>query len=319
MYSTEPLKDITIRILNQHGRTVGAGFLIGAQRVVTCAHVVVAAGRAPGDEIQIEFFNDQRRMPCTISAEHWSDPKEDDVALLLLAEESLPREIPPLRLPQDVDGHCFAALGFPDMGDYKVLHASGHLSRLVPTESQRRPLLQIEGKDIFEGMSGAAVFDTDTGDVVGMISECLPFKSGEKYAYATTAETIRSICPFESKKELEKVLITGDIKRLCYQVTTLAHAPFEPGLIESIKAASDHSKTTGSKIQRALRSNNYYPYEPAIEDALLDIEQSFQKLEGIAVQKVIRASLNDDVSRGDYEQQVIAILNSLHQLLAMIR
>lgn len=315
MYSPEPLTDITIRILNRHGRTVGAGFLIGVQRAVTCAHVVAAAGCAPGDQIQVEFFIDQRKMPCTVSTEHWSDPKEDDVALLLLAEEYPPRVIPPLHLPQDFPNHRFSAIGFPDMDDYKVLHASGYLRGLVPTENQRGPLLQMSGEDIYEGMSGAAVFDLETGDVAGMVSEYLPFKSGEKYAYATTAETIRSICP----KESEKAVLVRNIHHLSRQLTSLAYSPFEPGLIESIKAASYFSKDLLSKIQRALRSEIFYPYEPTIETVLLDIERSFQELEGVAVQKVIRTGLNEDVSRGNYEQQVIAILTSLHQLSGMIR
>ena len=318
MYSTEPLKDITIRILNQHGRTVGAGFLIGAQRAVTCAHVVVAAGRAPGDEIQIEFFNDQRRMPCAISAENWSDPKEDDVALLLLAEESPPREIPPLRLPQDVDGHCFAALGFPDMGDYKVLHASGHLSRLVPVESQRRPLLQIEGKDIFEGMSGAAVFDTDTGDVVGMISECLPFKSGEKYAYATTAETIRSICPDQPHGPNLSIYISELVCKLEKVRSAYESWGYDIKDVLQIDQIGTQLQSVFSAIRLELKKHPGFRSRLAIEGLLQKTEEDFQKLKGALLYSVINSS-NDRQSEGEIQRSLAVFTESVNRLIEFSR
>ena len=43
------------QILDDHGRVTGAGFLIADDALVTCAHVVRAAGYDPGDGLHVAF------------------------------------------------------------------------------------------------------------------------------------------------------------------------------------------------------------------------------------------------------------------------
>jgi len=49
------LEQCVFRVLDQHGATVGTGFLIGPDLAVTCAHVVQGAGGEPGAAVTIEF------------------------------------------------------------------------------------------------------------------------------------------------------------------------------------------------------------------------------------------------------------------------
>ena len=75
------------RILNSDLKSVGAGFLVAKCLVVTCAHVVKAAGGEPGGEILIDMFNPEgypRR--AYILPEGWDDPDHNDVAFLSLEE-----------------------------------------------------------------------------------------------------------------------------------------------------------------------------------------------------------------------------------------
>ena len=43
------LRDAVVAILNDKGKIAGTGFLVGQDLLLTCAHVVVAAGAMDGD------------------------------------------------------------------------------------------------------------------------------------------------------------------------------------------------------------------------------------------------------------------------------
>lgn len=43
------IRDSTVAVLNEKGKIVGTGFLVGENLVLTCAHVIVQAGAIDGD------------------------------------------------------------------------------------------------------------------------------------------------------------------------------------------------------------------------------------------------------------------------------
>src|SRR6185436_19421662 len=53
---TRKLESIVVRIENAAGVTVGTGFAVSLDLIVTCAHVVEAAASRPGDKIVFSFY-----------------------------------------------------------------------------------------------------------------------------------------------------------------------------------------------------------------------------------------------------------------------
>ncbi|QKW23274.1 hypothetical protein HUT16_33045 [Kitasatospora sp. NA04385] len=187
-----------VRVLAADGRVVGAGFLVGADVVCTCAHVVAqalglpgTAERAPADEVAVDFpllrgaggqsgradgggGAGERGAGGTgpvraAVVESWRPVDPDgggDVALLRL-REPVPGSRPmPLVDGDGVWDHPFRVLGFPRDADHGVW-ASG-----VLRAHQGAGWLQMEtarpGRRIAPGFSGSPVWDDAQGGAVGM-------------------------------------------------------------------------------------------------------------------------------------------------------
>ncbi|WP_395297934.1 trypsin-like peptidase domain-containing protein [Kitasatospora hibisci] len=169
-----------VRIRSRSGEVVGAGFLIDADVVCTCAHVVAmavgvpeSAERAPAAPVLVEFpliRGGNGAVPgCSATVEVWrpvTATNRDDVALLRLE-----RPVPDTRPVPLVDGdnvwdHPFRVIGFP-RGAEDGVWASGSLR-----SRQGTGWLQMEsglaGQRIARGFSGSPVWDEARGGVVGM-------------------------------------------------------------------------------------------------------------------------------------------------------
>lgn len=128
--------------------------------------------------------------------DYWHPADADDVAFLRLLPEGepLPAGVAPavLGMTRACHGHKMRTLGFPQLaGGYSVVWAEGELRGVVPHPSKQL-MLQMDASPIYQGMSGAPVFDLDTGRVVGIVNEYLENKPLE---WATTIETLQAICP----------------------------------------------------------------------------------------------------------------------------
>ncbi|GAA0569461.1 VMAP-C domain-containing protein [Actinomadura livida] len=148
----------------------GAAFLVTDTRLLTCAHTVHGM-----DEVHVGFPGLLEDLPATVV--HRGDWRRagdtGDVAVLELDE---PVPLAPARLaaPEDVhvtagDGE-FGIWGFPRRSDGGERHATVTTS---PRWGREREWweLRTKGSDALEeGYSGSPVYDTATGEVIGMVT-----------------------------------------------------------------------------------------------------------------------------------------------------
>jgi hypothetical protein len=168
-------------IRNKDQAPIGAGILVGARQVLTCAHVVnralgrrVDAFDAPPDEsrITLDFPLPAPGAWHTARVVKWEGPRADgggDMAVLQL-ESAPPTSTNPVQfsLPGDVWGHPFRAFGFPDHHPQGrdasgVLRGRNAIQRLMMEQTNPAQNFALPG------FSGTAVWDETLGAVIGMI------------------------------------------------------------------------------------------------------------------------------------------------------
>jgi hypothetical protein len=173
-----------VRIYSAGGEVVGAGFLVAADVVCTCAHVVSRAlgvpygtEQAPNEAVELDFPLLGGRPRARARVVSWRRGGED-VALLRLETEVEGARPVPLADGTAVWGHTFRALGFPSGAD-RGIWASGTLR-----DGQGSGWVQMEAHDpgprIAEGFSGSPVWDEVQDGVVGMT---VAAHRGERTAY----------------------------------------------------------------------------------------------------------------------------------------
>ncbi|GAA2801854.1 trypsin-like peptidase domain-containing protein [Streptomyces showdoensis] len=172
VHEEEHLARSVVRVRTRSGQVVGAGFLVDADTVATCAHVVAeAAGESgvpatpPDGPVHLDFpLHGGARARATVLT--WRE--RDDIALLRL-DAPVPgsRPVP----PADAGGarvwqHPFRALGFPAHSDGGVW-ATGTL-RGPQGEGWVQMETALPGQRIVPGFSGTPVWDETLGGVAGM-------------------------------------------------------------------------------------------------------------------------------------------------------
>jgi tetratricopeptide (TPR) repeat protein len=205
----QKLRDFTVQI--RHPRTdaiVGTGIAVSSDgKIVTCAHVVIAAGVNPREgrpipghwqkifesifgekpdalkdtkeaELIVYFpraGGDEKRRRAKVMA---CFPEYDDDIVLLQLVDGLaplaPEQIPVLGTAEDSEGHPFRSYGYRPLGGHEVGWAYGKILGCVecPEElSLRAEPLHLQSQHIAPGMSGAPVLDVERNLVVGIISE----------------------------------------------------------------------------------------------------------------------------------------------------
>ncbi|MFE2211189.1 trypsin-like peptidase domain-containing protein [Streptomyces canus] len=168
------------RIRSADGQVTGSGFLVAADVLCTCAHVVARAlgieetgAEAPRTPLWVDF-----PLPDPVAARvrarviRWVPVMADssgDIALLKL-EEALPGTAP-VRFAggDDFWDHRFRVLGFPPRTEDHGVWVQGRLGGRVglgwtSMETRESP----HGPAIDQGFSGAPVWDVEQGGVVGM-------------------------------------------------------------------------------------------------------------------------------------------------------
>ncbi|UXX94145.1 trypsin-like peptidase domain-containing protein [Streptomyces sp. AD2-2] len=183
------------------GIVAGAGFLVGSDLLVTCAHVVHQAGYGPGTSVPLAFpgLAGTPLVEGVVLVERWREIDAEDVAFLRL-EHPLP-DVPILSLgsAQGCRGHRASTYGFPEQagpgGHFGELKAGRLLNGADPV----RGLLQLsEANDLTEGFSGAPVVDDVTGLVIGMVTAITSSDAhlrGQNIAYATPTDVLRAVHP----------------------------------------------------------------------------------------------------------------------------
>lgn len=212
-----------VRILKEDDSTAGTGFLAGnSNNIITCAHVVVFAGARPGDIVRLVFHQEgQQVYSARVLENGWREPGNEDVAVLQLETKG---ETP--RLP---DGVSRVALGSSANMLGRTLNTFG-FPAATPVEGQHgsclvigRPkvngceVIQLRSKEVSYGFSGAPVWDSTSGFVVGMVTGIVPAGADEgrpaqETAFITPIETIRRAytqlsfddkCPYQGLESFE--------------------------------------------------------------------------------------------------------------------
>ena len=165
--SEHPTASSVVRIYGIDESVVGAGFLVEARQVLTCAHVADGA-LAPSGQVRLDFPLLAPDHPLTARVVR-RDP-DTDVAVLGLLDDP-PAGACPVR-PMAADdpwGHPFRAFGFP------TGHPEGVWAAGVIRGPNAHGWLQIEdttetGYRVRPGFSGAPVWDDALDGVVGMVT-----------------------------------------------------------------------------------------------------------------------------------------------------
>ena len=162
-------------VLDATGTPCGAGFLAGTGVVLTCAHVVGAAGAGPDELVRLAFphLPGTPRMTAWVDPEGWRPADGQDIAVLRLTEVPAGVSVLSLGSAAGCKGHRVSVFGFPD-GAPGGRYGYAYAGDLLPDPSDRGQVLQLTGaNDVTVGFSGAPVIDDTTGLVVGMITSIL--------------------------------------------------------------------------------------------------------------------------------------------------
>ncbi|MEU7223205.1 nSTAND1 domain-containing NTPase [Streptomyces chrestomyceticus] len=195
------LSGAVAQVLGRDGGVAGAGFLVGRDTVMTCAHVVEAAGYGPGDTVWLAFPHTGAagQVPAEALAGPWRPPASRDIAVLRLKAAAPGTEPLPLGSAQGSRGHRVRAFGFPVQAPPGGHFGYAVAGDLLTTGNGAGPLLQLTGaNDLTTGFSGGPVVDGTTGLVIGMVTSIAApdqHLKGLSLAYATPTEVLRETWP----------------------------------------------------------------------------------------------------------------------------
>jgi trypsin-like peptidase/NACHT domain-containing protein len=179
-------QELEMGLVEVCGSSVGSGFLVAEDLIVTCAHVVGSPQAKP----KVVFLGAAAPSPASVVPDLWRSEQEGDIAVLKLGAPPQGRR--PLRLGRTsgTEGHSCSTLGFPDVSAVQVVRGQGIIRALVFDRWGNRKL-QLSSKEITGGFSGAPLLDVQTKRVVGMVvwnAEKIP-----EVAWAVPAEALHSV------------------------------------------------------------------------------------------------------------------------------
>ncbi|MGW6462259.1 nSTAND1 domain-containing NTPase [Streptomyces rubiginosohelvolus] len=175
----EALNAAVVRVGGVTGAIVGGGFLVTADRVLTCAHVVSdALGRArdlpvtTGEEVLVDFpLADGAGERVVAEVEQWIPEKPQqhgDLAVLRL-REAVPGTRPlPVVASDEVSHRPVRVVGFPD-DELGVVWHRGELSGKSAGDWIQLSRADSRTAHITAGYSGSPVWDERRGAAVGVV------------------------------------------------------------------------------------------------------------------------------------------------------
>ncbi|MER5204156.1 trypsin-like peptidase domain-containing protein [Streptomyces sp. NPDC002825] len=186
----------------------GSAFLVAEGILVTCAHVVEAAGSGPGDQVRLAFPHAQGapRVDGQVLEGPWRASAGDDVAIVRLP--LTPPAVTPLPLGSAAGrrGHPVSSFGFPVQAPLEGHFGYGVAGDLLPATGSRGAHLQLtSANDLTTGFSGGPVLDEVNGLVIGMVTEITApdaYERGQSIAYATPTQVLREVWPDLAEQEV---------------------------------------------------------------------------------------------------------------------
>ncbi|WP_406364789.1 eIF2A-related protein [Streptomyces sp. NBC_00645] len=196
------------RIIGPDGAVAGTGFLVADGVVVTCAHVVEAAGGGPGEDILLSFphVRGADRVEGRVARELWRSAEDEDVAFIRLSGSWAGIRTMPLGSAEGCRGHQVRSFGFPAQAPPEGHFGFGVTGDLLPGADGRCVHLQLTAaNDLTTGFSGGPVLDETTGLVIGMLTEITApdlYERGQGIAYVTPTQVLREILPELAEREV---------------------------------------------------------------------------------------------------------------------
>ncbi|WP_184964225.1 nSTAND1 domain-containing NTPase [Streptomyces echinatus] len=190
-----------VQVLRPDGAVAGAGFLVSDRVVVTCAHVVEAAGGRPGAEVQVTFphVRGAGQVEGQAPGELWRATQDEDVAFIRLRSMPAGARMLPLGSAEGCRGHQVRSFGFPAQAPPEGHFGFGVAGDLLPGSGRRSARLQLTAaNDLTTGFSGGPVLDEVTGLVIGILTEIAApdeLGKGQGVAYVTPTQVLRGILP----------------------------------------------------------------------------------------------------------------------------
>ncbi|KJY20129.1 hypothetical protein VR46_44200, partial [Streptomyces sp. NRRL S-444] len=149
------------QILTPDGTVAGAGFLVTETVVVTCAHVVEAAGSGPGGAVLLAFprVEGAERVQGEVPTGLWRGAEREDVAFIRLAATPAGARLLPLGSADGCRGHGVRSYGFPAQAPPEGHYGSGVVSDVLRATDGRSALLQLtDANDLTTGFSGCLLY-----------------------------------------------------------------------------------------------------------------------------------------------------------------
>lgn len=200
-----------VRILNKSGqKTLGTGFIVSTELMVTCAHVIDDPKKKPPDTVRCKrLVDDQHEFEALVEEEYWRDQDHEDVAFLRV-NTPFPEDIP-LKLGTSANiaaDHPFDSYGFPEK------HPKGlPVEVTIRGETVDGNRLVLRSKEIVEGVSGAPVIDLQTHLIVGMVCERIKPHSTEVKEKITLRQGVQTLIGY-----LQTTKTTGRLEDLSYAI-----------------------------------------------------------------------------------------------------
>ena len=182
---TQNLRDFTVQIRRvDDDSIVGTGVAVSTDgKIVTCAHVIRAAGIEPrnanGAEVGVYFpqarGGDEKKHRATV--DKCFPHHDDDIVLLQINGKTSPlgpEQIAVLGMANDSEGNPFRTYGYSPIGTYPAVRGDGTILGTIEPPIDRNlqtDPVQLKSRDIAAGMSGAAVLDVVRNLVVGLVAE----------------------------------------------------------------------------------------------------------------------------------------------------
>ncbi|MEU1179370.1 trypsin-like peptidase domain-containing protein [Streptomyces sp. NPDC005820] len=196
------------QILRPDGVVAGAGFLVADGIVVTCAHVVQAAGGGPEAQVLLAFphVEGADAVEGQVLGEQWRAAEAEDVAFIRLSGTPAGAVTLALGSAEGCRGHQVRSFGFPAQAPPEGHFGFGVAGDLLPGVDGRSAHLQLTAaNDLTTGFSGGPVLDEVTGLVIGMLTEIAApdeFERGQGVAYVTPTQVLREILPELAEREV---------------------------------------------------------------------------------------------------------------------
>jgi hypothetical protein len=213
-----PLDLSIARLYDASGTIAGAGFLVGDRNLLTCAHVIVAAGiqvvptKLPSVEVvRLDFPLLTLEKTCFARICFWDEDK-DIAGLELTSDPPAGASVARLLDTNDVWDHRFRTFGFPEHYDDGIW-ASGLLKGRTGGKVIQFEDVKETGYQVQPGFSGSPVWDESLGGVIGMVSSSDTDKKA-KVAYCIPYDVLSTWDQIADKAIQEK---TGVQLFMCYK------------------------------------------------------------------------------------------------------